>query len=170
MSAGRDDLELQLPAARMPIAALGSIVLAACCLWGFCLPDPPRLGAAEHYDQVYFRPEWLVLATLLAVPLSQVARWRVSIAALVCALLSGVALVVAVEGGSRIRAAGYDGPVALVVAAAAVQCLVFATAVICGSRARLFERRWARLQRRMAALDPQPSATRSRSDDVRRRP
>lgn len=171
MSCGLGDLERRYEPAPMPAAALVVLAAGVCALWSLCLPEPPRLGWADHYDQVYFRAEWWVAATLLAIPLQRVARWRTTVGLVALAVVCGVAAVVADEGAERFRAAGHDLPAALVVGAVGLQGLILILGFAGGARARRTERRWARLSRRLATHDV-PDAARDgsewRSGDVRR--
>jgi len=164
MAEGLAHLERRYEPAAMPAVGLTILAVGVCLLWSLCLPQPPRLGWAEHYDQVYFRAEWWVAATLLAIPLNRVARWRTTVGLIALVVVCGVTTVVAGEGADRIRAAGYDLPVAAVAVAIGLQCLVLALGFAGGARARQAERRWARLSRRLAAHDT-PDSVRERAAD-----
>jgi len=150
------DLEARLMPSRIPFASLAILAMATALLWTLCLPIVPQY--VDEIDQLsdVFRPEWLVLATLLALPLKRAASWRCWVGLLGLVIACVMSLVITQEAVSRVGAAGLDlgGTESVWMPLAGCQVLVFVVATASGLRQRLFVRRWQRLDRKLARVRP----------------
>jgi len=144
---------------RTPYASLAGLAAATALLWSLSLPVVPQyLYEVRHLSEV-FRPEWLVLATLLALPLRRVASWRCWVGLLSLVIACALSLVITDVAAERVRLVEIDPTLSesLWLPLAGCQVLVFAIATASGLRQRLFVRRWQRLDRKLAANTPLPN-------------
>lgn len=141
-------------------AALGwsfTALVGAGLLGALALPgtSPTPFG---HYTRADFlKPEWLVLATLLAYPVYLASRSSWWVAVPVAAILSAQSWCVVDSAVDAMRLAGVAGSAdAGWYALAAAQVGVYAVAAAAGCAACLGRRRWLR---RMRALAPELAAS-----------
>lgn len=144
---------------RIPFVSLTVLSVATALLWTLCLPVVPSHAPDIQHVSTVFRPEWLILATLLVGPLKRAAAWRCWVGLLGLVIASALSLAITDEAVARVQAAGLElaGTESLWMAFACCQVLLFTIATGRGLRQRMFVRRWHRLSRKLAARGPLPS-------------
>lgn len=154
-----EEIEARLAPGRIPLVEIGVLVVTTGLLWSLCLPPMPLYLPDIEQLSTVFHPQWLVLATLLALPLARVAAWRYWVGLLALVICSALSLAITDEAVDRARAAGLDlgGTESVWMALAGVQVAIFAFASLKGFRKRRFVRRWQRLDRKLAANAPSPT-------------
>lgn len=127
----------------------------------FALPDGAVwLGMPLEGHQM-FRPEWLVMGTLVALPLFKLARASFLLGLLGLFLAGGEMVTIVDNARERyvhnadLFGGDVDFPMALY-ALAGLQILVFTAAAGSGLRLRWSQRRWERMMRRLTAASVPP--------------
>lgn len=156
------------PVTWMPLVWTLVVILGAVFAAGLALPPTPGYvqGAITVGD--IFRPEWLVLATLLVLPVYRVARssWRAALFVVPVACVH--VLYVADTAVTSLHKAGFtSGLLTGWYVVAFAQAALFATVGLVGVRRGLIEGRWARMMKRMIALEAPP---RTHRNDPRKPP
>jgi hypothetical protein len=100
-----------------------------------------------------FRPEWLVLATLVVWGVHKAARASWIVAVPVLLLASAQPLYVVATAFERFAAAGLPVATGLWIAVVATQVLLFAVAAFVGAAGSLRDRSWERFIRRRLGSD-----------------
>ena len=129
----------------------------------FALPDGSVWFGLPLDGHEMFRPEWLVVGTLVALPLFRLARASILLGLLGLFLCAGEMFTIVDNARERfdynIDTYG-TGPAfpSLFYALAALQTVVFVVAASYGLRRRWADRRWERMMRRTAAAESRPPA------------
>lgn len=141
----------------MPFVWTLVVVLCAVTAATLALPTFPPYVAGPITARSAFRPEWLVLATLLVLPVYRGSRisWRTSL--LVVPIASIEALYVADTAVDQLQRAGFTGgSYSAWYAVAFAQVALFAGAGAVGAWRDIADRRWARMMRKVTALPAPP--------------
>ncbi len=147
-------------------------VTALCAIAdGFALPDASVwLGMPMSGDEM-FRPEWLVMGTLVALPLFRLARASIFLGVLGFLLGSGEMFTIVDNARGRFahNAELFDtGPQfnSIFYALAALQVVIFLVATIKGLRLRWADLRFDAMMRKMSAGDEPPQHDLVRPEQV----
>lgn len=156
MRSRMDDIEARLAPSRVPFVEILVLLTVTGLLWAVCLPPMPTYVAGITDLSTVFRPEGLVLATLLALPLRRVAAWRCSVGMFALMVMAALSLAIADEAVDRVRVASLDlgGWESTWTALAYAQVAIFVLASLSGLRQRRFVRRWQRLDRKLGRIEP----------------
>jgi hypothetical protein len=158
-----DRSEFDGPASWMPMVWTLAVVLGGVFAATLALPALPEYVAGPVTSRTFFHPEWLVLATLLVLPLYRTARssWRAALLAVPIACVQ--VLYVADAAVRSLHQAGLATPLfAGWYVVAAAQAALFLVVGTVGARRDLADRRWVKTMRKMTAL-PAPNRRPARS-------
>jgi hypothetical protein len=144
-----------------PVGWFILVAFAAAAAWALCLPSMPTDALPVPKPAHVFHLDWFLVSTTLAFLVSKAARssWVAALATV--PLVSAQMLAIADEGARRLQIAGLvSAETDMLYLLASLQVLLFVTVGVVGARRSLADRRVARLNRRLAALDPANQPTR----------
>ncbi len=144
------------PVTWMPFVWTMTVVMGAVLVGTLALPQTAAYIDGPLSARMLFHPEWLVVATLLALPIYRASRisWRAAL--LVVPIAGAQVLYVADVAVSTLHAAGLTNPLDPGwYALAFAQAAIFLTVGIVGAARNAADRRWVRRMVRLTAL-PEP--------------
>jgi hypothetical protein len=147
--------ESEDPVTWVPLGWSLSVIFGAVAAAAMALPALPGYADGAVTSRTFFHPEWLVLATLLVLPVYRAARASWQAALLVVPVASVEVVYVADSAVKSLHEVGltnplYPGWYAVAFAQTALFVIVGAT----GARRCLADRRWVRNMRKLVALPP----------------
>jgi hypothetical protein len=141
-----------MPLSGMLVVLVGLFVAAT-----LALPTPSQYSTGPLAAGDVFRPEWLIAATLLAVPVYQLARrsWRAGLLAVLLASLQ-LFYIASTAVHHLEHEVPSGGAYAFWYVVAAVQIAIFVATFTVGAARDLKDRRWTRMMRKTYALPSPP--------------
>ncbi len=131
------------------------VVVGDAAAWALSLPLISSDPWTPTPVQSVFHVQWFLTAAVLAVFIWRAARLSRLLGVLSVVVTSIQVVCIADEGARRLNDAGVVTAVTdLLYLAAGLQVLLFVCVTASGIRRNLADRRWARLVRQLAAMDP----------------
>jgi hypothetical protein len=164
--------ESEDPSTWMPLVWSLLVVVSAVTAATLALPALPEFVNGPITARSVFRPEWLVLATLLVLPVYRGSRisWKTALFVVPIACIH--ALYVADAGVDSLQQAGFtSGWYSAWYGVAFAQVALFVGAGALGAARNISQRRWVRMMRKVTALPtPRSSAPGSSAEEWRAKP
>jgi hypothetical protein len=144
-----------------PVGWFSLVVIATALTWALCLPVITVEPAVTPRPGQVFGLEWFLLATAIAYLIWRTARSSWIVGGLSVVLASLQMLGIADDGAHRLQQVGLvSAETDMLYLVAVLQVVLYVVAGVSGMRHNLVNRRWARLNRRLAALDNPRNAQR----------
>jgi hypothetical protein len=156
--------EASLYAVWQPISGTSVVLVGLFAAASLALPTPSEYATGPLAAGDVFRPEWLIAATLLVVPLYHAARrsWQIGLIFGIIAVLQ--VLYITSAGVHALHSAGLrSGAYSLWYVVAVVQMVALAVPCTVGTVRNFRDRRWSRMMGRAFALPAPPRRSRTSS-------